>query len=80
MKGRARHLPDSCLQTSLEQTNHDESGWIFIKIGKESVKKNTPTEKNKTENKIALYDRETWSRRLREFEKKHPEANIWAQN
>ena len=27
MKERERHLPDSCLWTSLEQTDHDERGW-----------------------------------------------------
>ena len=28
IKGREQHVPDSCLWTSLEQTDHDESGWI----------------------------------------------------
>ena len=29
MKERERHLPDSCLCTLLEQTDHDESGCIW---------------------------------------------------
>ena len=29
MKGRERHLPESRLQTSPKQTDHDESGWSF---------------------------------------------------
>jgi hypothetical protein len=28
MKEREEHLPDSHLYTSLEQTDHNESGWI----------------------------------------------------